>query len=418
MKVISVEGVSKKFILAHDRPRNLADAARGMFRRKQREDFWALKDVSFEVEQGEALGIIGHNGAGKSTMLKLLTRIMDPTKGRIRTRGRISALIEVGAGFHPEMTGRENIYLNGSILGMTRREIDSKFDEIVAFAELEKFIDTPVKRYSSGMYARLGMGVAVHVDPEILIVDEVLAVGDFAFQAKCVRAMQERRQRGTTVVFVSHNMGSVEGLCDRALLLDHGMQMMLGKVSAVVGAYRSIGYVVAGVGDYDLSSPDIPRRGDGSLRLTRIRFVSDKGETASQTEMGSPMVIEVHYVCQRAIDNPELALQILTDTGLEITRPLTNDHGFALHVKPGTGVIRYVIPHLYLHPGEYTVIPYAWDGSGFGCYDHLDTGVTLAVCPGAVDYPIRERAGLVHLRGHWEHSAADADEPPTLCNLP
>ncbi len=203
MKVISVENVSKKFILAHDRPRNLADAARGVFQRKQREDFWALKDVSFEVEQGEALGIIGHNGAGKSTMLKLLTRIMDPTKGRIRTRGRVSALIEVGAGFHPEMTGRENIYLNGSILGMTRAEIDRKFDEIVAFAELEKFIDTPVKRYSSGMYARLGFAVAAHVDPEILIVDEVLSVGDMGFQDKCGARMADLRRAGKTIVFVS-----------------------------------------------------------------------------------------------------------------------------------------------------------------------------------------------------------------------
>ena len=192
MKVVSVENVSKKFVLAHNRQRDLADYARKLVSRQTREDFWALKDVSFDVEQGEAIGIIGHNGAGKSTMPKLLTRIMLPTSGRVRTRGRVSALIEVGAGFHPEMTGRENIYLNGSILGMTRSEITSKFDEIVAFADIERFIDTPVKRYSSGMYARLGFAVAAHVNPDILIVDEVLSVGDAAFQTRCLEKMTTR----------------------------------------------------------------------------------------------------------------------------------------------------------------------------------------------------------------------------------
>lgn len=237
MRVISVENVSKKFILAHDRPRNLADAARGMIRRKRREDFWALKDVSFEVEQGEALGIIGHNGAGKSTVLKLLTRIMKPTKGRIRTRGRVSALIEVGAGFHAEMTGRENIYLNGSIIGMTKREIAAKFDEIVAFAELEKFIDTPVKRYSSGMYARLGFAVAAHVDPEVLIVDEVLSVGDTAFQRKCLTRMDQVAAGGSTILYVSHNLNTVKQLCPKAIVLENGAAVFSGGSGDAIAHY-------------------------------------------------------------------------------------------------------------------------------------------------------------------------------------
>ena len=404
MKVISVENVSKKFILAHDRPRNLADAARGLLRRRAREELWAVKDVSFEAEQGEALGIIGHNGAGKSTMLKLLTKIMEPTRGRIRARGRISALIEVGAGFHPEMTGRENIYLNGSILGMTRREIDRKFDEIVAFAEIERFIDTPVKRYSSGMYARLGMSVAANVQPDILVVDEVLAVGDAAFQTKCVRRMRDLRISGTTVVLVSHNMGSVEGVCDRALLMDSGRQMLLDKASMVTKAYRRLGLPEAGDGDVDLSGESIRRKGDGTLKITRVRFISDTGRVLPSADMGSPLTIEVCYECSERVIDPEFGMRIVSSDGLEVTRPVTVDHGFPLSIEPGVGAIRYRISNLYLHPGEYVVLPYAWDASGYGCFDEPVTGATLIVGPGADDYPIRERAGLVHLVGVWEHA--------------
>lgn len=237
MKVISVENVSKKFMLAHDRPRNLADASRALFRGRQREDFWALKDVSFAVEQGEALGIIGHNGAGKSTMLKLLTRIMQPTNGRIRTRGRVSALIEVGAGFHPEMSGRENVYLNGSILGMSRREINRRFDDIVAFAGLERFIDTPVKRYSSGMYVRLGFAISAHTNPTILLVDEVLAVGDMAFQRKCHDRMNTLRESGVTICIVSHNLTMVRSFCRRTVLMKYGQVLSDGPSSEVIDAY-------------------------------------------------------------------------------------------------------------------------------------------------------------------------------------
>src|SRR6202046_1664048 len=200
-----------------------ADVVRGrqVVQGDEIEEFWALKDVSFEVKQGEVLGIIGRNGAGKSTLLKILSRITEPTQGRILLKGRVASLLEVGTGFHPELTGRENIYLNGAILGMTQREIRKKFDEIVAFAEIEKFLDTPVKHYSSGMYVRLAFAVAAHLEPEILIVDEVLAVGDTDFQKKCMGKMDEvSRRDGRTVLFVSHTMASVERLCDRAILLD------------------------------------------------------------------------------------------------------------------------------------------------------------------------------------------------------
>jgi lipopolysaccharide transport system ATP-binding protein len=210
----------------------------GRQRANERSDFWALRDVSFAIRPGEVVGIVGRNGAGKSTLLKVLSRITKPTTGRVALRGRVGSLLEVGTGFHPELTGRENIYLNGAILGMKRREIARKFDSIVAFAEIEQFLDTPVKRYSSGMYVRLAFAVAAHLEPEILIVDEVLAVGDMAFQRKCTGRMREVGQSGCTVLFVSHDMAAVESLCTRALLLDGGRLVREGAVPDIVGEYR------------------------------------------------------------------------------------------------------------------------------------------------------------------------------------
>src|SRR6201997_761360 len=205
------------------------------------ENFWALKGVSFEVKQGDVIGIIGRNGAGKSTLLKILSRITEPTEGRIRIKGRVASLLEVGTGFHPELTGRENIYLNGSILGMSRAEIKAKFDEIVAFAEVERFLDTPVKRYSSGMYVRLAFAVAAHLEPEILIVDEVLAVGDAAFQKKCLGKMEDVSHSGRTVIFVSHNMETVARLCNKSILLDSGKLKQIGNTEDVIKSYLHTG---------------------------------------------------------------------------------------------------------------------------------------------------------------------------------
>jgi lipopolysaccharide transport system ATP-binding protein len=239
---LRVEHVYKKFRKGevYNSIRDLVPGLTGrMFRRlkscgREKRDFWALKDVSFEVRQGDALAIIGDNGAGKSTILKLLSRIMTPTRGAIKVNGRLSALIEVSAGFHQDLTGRENIYLNGTILGMNKREIDRKLDQIIAFSGIEEFIDTPVKRYSSGMYARLGFSVAAHVDPDVLIVDEVLSVGDYVFQQKCMKRMKEVTRAGTTVLFVSHNLRSVAEFCPQALLLEHGQILKHGPTHEVI----------------------------------------------------------------------------------------------------------------------------------------------------------------------------------------
>lgn len=255
------------------------------------EELWALRNVSFTVKQGEVLGIIGRNGAGKSTLLKILSRVTAPTSGKVKVQGRIASLLEVGTGFHPELTGRENIYLNGSILGMSRREIERKFDEIVDFAEIEKFIDTPVKRYSSGMYVRLAFSVAAHLDPEILIVDEVLAVGDAEFQKKCLGKMGDVAKEGRTVLFVSHNMGAVTRLCRQGLWIDQGCIRLIGNVLEVTNHYLS-----SGVGMFAERNWDNPivAPGDDVARLKSIRVISREKITDS-VDIRDPITIEMEY---------------------------------------------------------------------------------------------------------------------------
>jgi lipopolysaccharide transport system ATP-binding protein len=296
---LSVERLGKRYALGANRERykTLRDSVRDFFlapfrRRQPPEPFWALKDVSFEVPRGEVLGIIGRNGAGKSTLLKILSSVTEPTEGEIRVWGSVGALLEVGTGFHPELTGRENIYLNGAILGMKRHEIRKKFDEIVAFAEISKFLDTPAKRYSSGMYMRLAFSVAAHMNPDILLIDEVLAVGDANFQKKCLGKMEEVSRSGRTVLFVSHSMPTVLRLCRRAILLEHGKYSEAGTASEVVAAYLQ-----AGTGssaervwpDYD-SAP-----GDSVARLHAIRVKNENGEVSDSFDIRRPIQIEVEY---------------------------------------------------------------------------------------------------------------------------
>ncbi|MCX8125312.1 MAG: ABC transporter ATP-binding protein, partial [Spirochaetes bacterium] len=252
---------------------------------------WALKDVSFEVKRGETVGIIGRNGAGKSTLLKILSRITEPTTGRVILRGRVASLLEVGTGFHPELTGRENIYLNGAILGMSRAEIKRKFDEIVAFAEIEKFLDTPVKRYSSGMYVRLAFAVAAHLEPEILLVDEVLAVGDAAFQKKCLGKMGEVAKEGRTVLFVSHNMVAIENLCQRGIILDEGKMSFAGAIKNVIRKYISRVQIEAKTGLAERQD----RRGSQWLIFDRIGIYDSEGNELQQVMSGQNICIRLYY---------------------------------------------------------------------------------------------------------------------------
>ena len=314
--VIAVENLSKRYVIEHtpdalgykrytalrdaigDAARNLTRKAlaaangRQIFSTDRIEEFWALKGVSFEVQRGEVIGIIGRNGAGKSTLLKVLSRITEPTAGRVILRGRVASLLEVGTGFHPELTGRENIYLNGAILGMTRVEIRKKFDEIVDFAGVEKFIDTPVKRYSSGMYVRLAFAVAAHLEPEILLVDEVLAVGDAEFQKKCLNKMQDVGREGRTVLFVSHNMPAITRLCERAILLGDGLVLGDGPASEVVAGYLKAGLGTTAVREW-LGSEAWPTHGVAGLHAVRVR--DESGRVTATLDIRRPVRIEMEF---------------------------------------------------------------------------------------------------------------------------
>jgi homopolymeric O-antigen transport system ATP-binding protein len=297
--VIEVEGIGKRYRVG-ERPAGgllrdqLASALRhpaSLFRAKPRDAFWALRDVSFQVREGEVLGLIGRNGAGKSTLLKILSRITQPTEGSAEIRGRVGSLLEVGTGFHPELTGRENVFLNGAILGMGRREIQRKFDEIVAFSEIERFLDTPLKHYSSGMQVRLAFAVAAHLDPEILLVDEVLAVGDIQFQRKCLGKMQDVSASGRTIIFVSHNVAAVTRLCPRCMLLHRGQILQDGPTYDVMNAYLRSQLATTASREWNLS--DAP--GDDVVRLRAIRVRSADGEIAETFDIRCPVAIDVVF---------------------------------------------------------------------------------------------------------------------------
>lgn len=315
--VISVEGLSKSYLVGHEMAgaagyqtlresmtrsvRRLARSALDMTRGNQIiqgdevEEFWALKDVSFDVKRGEVIGVVGRNGAGKSTLLKILSRITEPTQGRVRIRGRVASLLEVGTGFHPELTGRENIFLNGAILGMTRREIKAKFDEIVDFAEVDRFLDTPVKRYSSGMYVRLAFAVAAHLEPEILVVDEVLAVGDLPFQKKCLGKMQDVAKGGRTVIFVSHQLSALSTLCEKSLLLSQGRLIESGPTTDVLQTYLNQNLTESG----QISWPDKAAPGSDIVRLKAVRVLVD-GQVVTDVPLSSAVMLEMEYEVLKA----------------------------------------------------------------------------------------------------------------------
>jgi lipopolysaccharide transport system ATP-binding protein len=398
--VISVENLSKSYLIGHEGPRekyhslrdtvvrhgkNYARKAIDMARGRQIiqgdsiEEFWALKDVSFEVKRGEVLGIIGRNGAGKSTLLKILSRITEPSSGRIELNGRVASLLEVGTGFHPELTGRENIFLNGAILGMSKLEIRSKFDEIVAFAEVERFLDTPVKRYSSGMYVRLAFAVAAHLEPEILIVDEVLAVGDSVFQEKCLGKMKEvSHSGGRTVLFVSHNMGAIQSLCDRAVMLDQGTLLLDDSPRAAVSRYLKHHQTQAEV--TDLSSRS--RVGTGEARVTGIRFLNDLDEPQTHFRMGEPMRIEVSVRFHRTVENPTFGVNIGTDTGVRVADCRSSHYGVIAGVMGGDVAYVMRIPRVLLFPRTYYVEPWVADSGCRSDFDWVREAATFVVTSG------------------------------------
>jgi lipopolysaccharide transport system ATP-binding protein len=384
--IITVENLSKKYLVGHQSSsqsrsnytalrdvlgreiRNVArktvDVVRGrqVVQGDEVEEFWALKDVSFEVKHGEVLGIIGRNGAGKSTLLKILSRITEPTAGRVVLRGRVASLLEVGTGFHPELTGRENIYLNGAILGMSRVEIKHKFEEIVAFAEVEKFLDTPVKHFSSGMYVRLAFAVAAHLEPEILVVDEVLAVGDTEFQRKCLGKMDEvSRQEGRTILFVSHNLAAIADMADRALLLDSGSVVLDGPVSDVIGAYLSKGakdavYVLSAAGQRN------------SPQIARVEVLTS--EKNGIHRFGEPLEIDLWVRHLQPIVRAHLSLQIINQCQQAVVHAFDPELKFGS--ESGCSVLFCHFPQLRLNVGQFYLRVYLSGPPGAEVYETLD----------------------------------------------
>lgn len=362
MTVIEFKDVSKKYRLRHKNSFYLRDTMTNALARlnpfsrrngksRAAEDFWALKDVSFEIKQGEAVGIIGPNGAGKSTALKLLAGISRPTSGSVSVKGRIGALIEVGAGFHPELTGRENVYLNGSILGLKKKDIDAKFDEIVSFAGIEQFIDQPVKNYSSGMYVRLGFAIAVHTDPEVLLVDEVLSVGDMEFQKQCVDKIAEMRKLGVTLVFISHNLSQVQEICERGIYLNHGHVRAQGSSQSAIAAY--VRDVRTSSRPLDKEAEEVPIEENSPVGITSVAFLDASGKRREAFETGERMTIEIRYRASEPVMDPIFWVVITDDTGRAVAGLNTTTTGAQIRQVEGEGRIHCVIPHLPLLGGEY-----------------------------------------------------------------
>jgi ABC-type polysaccharide/polyol phosphate transport system ATPase subunit len=400
---IRFDQVSKRFILHRERPRSFQELAVNLVRRRNgsREEFWALQDVSFSVEQGETAGIIGPNGAGKSTVLKLISRIIEPTSGQIEVNGRVGALLELGAGFHPDLTGRENVFLNGSILGLSRAEIRRKLDKIVTFAELERFIDVPVKHYSSGMYVRLGFSVAVHTDPEILLVDEVLAVGDQAFQAKCLQRIAQMREQGVTILFVSHGLDMVRRLCSLAIWLDEGQVQAIGPADRVAIDY--LGRVWKDTNIRLLVEGDTAGRGrrwgSGEAVITKVEFRDETGRPRRAFRTGDTFVARIHYRANQPVRSPAFGVAIYREDGSHVNGPNTVQSGCEIDVIDDEGTVDYVVESLPLLPGRYELTAAIYDYHSVHPYDHQHRAYSFEVQAGRV----AGEEGLVHIPCRWEH---------------
>lgn len=386
---ISIEDVSKTFRIYHELNQTLKSAVMRR-RRSSYEEFWALRGVSLEIPEASTFALVGDNGSGKSTLLKCIAKILYPNSGAITAHGRTAALLEVGSGFHPELSGRDNVYLNGSILGMKRPEIDRKFDEIVAFSGVERFIDQPVKNYSSGMYVRLGFSVAINVDPEILLVDEVLAVGDAAFQEKCAHKFAEFKREGRTVVVVSHSMPSLRAMADHAAWLSHGELVETGDAVGVLQRYLDSTH-----GDRHIDDLNRVHRGSGEVRVETVEIVPADGH--DRIDVGDPAVVRITYRASRRVDRPVIAIGVQAADGTHLGATNTLDGGVTVDHIEGTGRADCRISSIPLHPGTYTVTASIVDESATHTFDELREAAEFTVSSG----PAQWSGGHVALPAHW-----------------
>ena len=399
---LSVENVSKSFRVQRDKPSYLKERILGG-RRSRPEEFWALSDVSLDIKQGSMYGVIGHNGSGKSTLLKLMANIHRPTGGKITSSGRISALLELGTGFHPELSGRENIYLNASILGISRGEIDQRLDDIIDFAGIGEFIDSPVRIYSSGMKVRLGFSVAVHVDPEILLLDEVIAVGDERFRRLCFEHMFTLRQSGVTIVLVTHSMGQVQTMCDEVTWLVKGEVRDQGDAVDVASRYLQEVNDIDGRTGEDAAAllhrdTRGTRRGTREIEVTGVSFMNGRSMITPFAAAGRPVTVRVTYDAHEMIQDPVFALKFHTDSGSVVTATDMKHQRFSTGTVTGSGMFVYQIDKLHLLPGTYHVTAGIYDKSRLHVYDERQREFELTVQTGTI---AAAKEGWFDLGGEW-----------------
>ncbi len=419
LAIVAVD-VSKRFRLYRDRPTTLKERF-VHFKGSTYEDFWALRGVSLEVPKGSTFGLIGHNGSGKSTLLRLMAGIHRPTAGRIIADGRVSALLELGAGFHPELSGRDNIYLNGSILGLSRREINAKMDEITDFAGLGEFLDSPVKVYSSGMFVRLGFAVAVHVNPRILLVDEIVAVGDEEFQRRCFDYLHRLKTNGVTIVLVSHSLNLIQTMCDRAAWLDHGALRWTGNAADVVHHYldhvnaeeaQRLQHEVRTSASSASDGYSDAEGTVGQVTIQGVEFLNADGQSTPVAISNRPLTVRIHWSCREPVEEPLVSFAVESESGVYVANPgmrATHEPGPTLL---GDGYVDYSIPALALGPGEYAFTVAVHDHDGISVLDRKDRLASLRVQRGTEIF-----AGLMDLLGTWQPLVARAQTAPQSSNI-
>lgn len=420
---VRFDNISKKFALYHGRARTIQEQFLDLFhrprqQRPQKEIFWALKDASFEVHTGQTFGLVGSNGSGKSTALKLMAGILEPTSGQVTINGRVSAMLELGAGFHPDLTGRENVFLNGSLMGISRQEMMRCFDDIIEFSELQEFIDMPVKHYSSGMYTRLAFAVAIHVDPEILIIDEVLAVGDGAFQRKCMDHIGTMKREGVTIIMVSHDLDTVARLCNQVAWLDHGRVHRIGDGRSVINEYvayineqqqlelerqrqrleeqaNEISQHTVGAQEETVNQA-ISLKQEGEL--LRVETLTPQGRATPIVESGDDLIIRIHYRANVSIERPAFGIAIHRDDGLHITGPNTYMAGYRIDEIDGPGYIDYIMEKVPLLSGRYYISASMYDEEHTYRYDYVHQIHSFVVQPRTV----WDQLGVVRLPARWQ----------------
>jgi ABC-type polysaccharide/polyol phosphate transport system ATPase subunit len=416
-EAIRINHLSKKFRRYHEKKSNIKYAALDLFKPKgssRYEDFYALKNINMSIREGETVGIIGENGSGKSTLLKLVARILFPDEGQIITKGTIATLIELGAGFHSELSGRENIYVNASLLGFKKKEIDEKIEEIIDFSGLANFIDNPIKTYSSGMYLRLGFSIAINVNPDILLIDEILAVGDENFQSKCYERIGEFKDKGKTILLVSHDLSVIERMCDRVFLIDNGKQFYREDPVDVISEYhrmlfRKRRYALRfnqdemnkeESGEKKLAETEFHRWGSREAEITAVKFFDEKGKETYSFKTGDFLKIRIDYKAKKRIEKPIFGIAFYKENGIHLTGPNTGTGGCDIDWIEGEGSVEYTVDSLPFLPGSYMFSVSVYDDSLRHAYDHLEKCLIFNVVESR---KVKEKFGTFYIPSQWKH---------------